>query len=629
MIDRDKDFTLGGLGMKTGTGGYAFSFLSLFLLLLLIYGNSFDCSWHFDDYINIVENAKVHIGSLSWQEVEPGLHGIGGGAHWQRPLSYFSFALNYDADGLNVFGYHLVNFFIHYLASVFLFLFIYNVLRLPIHGGRYERHAYSIALLSAVFWAVNPVQVVAVTYIVQRMASMTAMFYIMAMYFYLKGRTGERTWKNVLFYVLAVICVVLSIGSKENAAMVSVSIFLFDLFLIQGVTVVNIRRSWVWGLLALLFVPAVGLMYWDFSSIVGDYELRPFTMLERVLTQPRVILFYISLLFYPVTSRLMLIHDMPISRSLFDPWTTVAAMVVILLILVVAVLVSRRRPLIAYCIFFFFLNHLIEGSFLSLELVYEHRNYLPSMLIFVPLSVLIVHGLDYYSDRRQMFLVLSSSVTFVMILLGVTVFIQNDIWKDDVSLWSDNFEKAPNLHHVRQNLGTSYFIAGRFPEAFGELTKALESFAATDITAKAKTHGLLGEYYLMNGDDDRALAHYQKALQFRPAFAPIYNRIAEIMMRKNQLTEAEKLIRTGIAIRPHSPAFRLTLSRIFLKQDQPDAAIKEAQQALMLGRDSLKPYTVMAEAFRIKKDIKTADHFRKLGERSNAKDAACESFERL
>ncbi len=629
MIDWDRDFFLKMPGKKTGSGGYVFPLSSLFLLLFLIYGNGFDCSWHFDDYINIVENTKVHISTLSWQEIEPGLYGIGGIARWQRPLSYFSFALNHYMDGLDVFGYHLVNFFIHYIAAVFLFLFLYNTLRLPILEGRYERHAYSIALLSTVFWAINPVQVMAVTYIVQRMASMTAMFYIMAMYFYLKGRTGDRTWKSVAFYVLAVFCVVLSIGSKENAAMVSVSIFLFDLFLIQGVTVEHIRKSWAWCLPALLFVPAVGLMYWDFSSIVGDYELRPFTMLERVLTQPRVILFYMSLLFYPITSRLMLLHDMEISKSLFDPWTTLAAIVVILLILVFAGLFSRRRPLIAYCIFFFFLNHLIEGSFLSLELVYEHRNYLPSMLIFVPLSVLVVHGLDYFSDRRRMFLLLSSSVTAVMILLGVTVFIQNNILKDDISLWSDNIEKAPNLHHVRQNLGTSYFIAGRLPEAFAELSKALESYAVMDVTAKSKTHGLLGEYYLINGDDGRAMFHYQKALQLRPAFAPIYNRMAEIMLRRDRLVDAEKIIKTGIAIRPHSHTYHLTLSRIFLKQGKPDAAIKEARNALMLQKNSLKPYVIFSEAFRMKKDIKTAEHFQKLGAGSSLKDSSCESYDHI
>ncbi len=221
---------------------------------------------------------------------------------------------------------------------------------------------------------------------------------------------------------------------------------------------------------------------------------------ERVLTQPRVILFYISLLLYPITSRMMLIHDVEISKSLFDPWTTFAAIVVLLLILVVALLISRKRPLISYCIIFFFLNHLIEGSFISLELVYEHRNYLPAMLFFVPLSILIVYALSYFEKRKRMIVVLSSAITAIIIIMGVSVYIQNDILKDEVSLWSDNIEKRLILN-VHGNLGAALLRAGRFPDAFVELTKALESPPYRDTRVKFKTYQLLGDYYILNGDD--------------------------------------------------------------------------------------------------------------------------------
>ncbi len=623
MINKENDFDLKIRWPFQKIRNGVFASVLLFLLLFLIYGNGFDCSWHFDDYINIVENSKVHINTLSWQEIEPGLYGIGGITKWQRPLSYFSFALNYYMDGLNVFGYHVVNFFIHYIASIFLFLFLYNTLKLPLLEGRYEKNAYSIALLSTVFWAINPVQVMAVTYIVQRMASMTAMFYIMAMYFYLKGRTGDRTWKNVVFYVLAVFCAVLSIGSKENAAMVSVSIFLFDLFLIQGVTVEHIRKNWAWCLLALLFVPAVGLMYWDFSSIVGDYELRPFTMLERVLTQPRVILFYISLLLYPITSRLMLLHDMAISKSFFDPWTTLAAIVVILLILVFAGLVSRRRPLIAYCIFFFFLNHLIEGSFLSLELVYEHRNYLPSMLLFVPLSVLVVYGLDYFSDRRRMFLLVSSSVTVVMILLGVTVFIQNNILKDDISLWSDNAEKVSHLDVVQNNLGAAFLTAGRFPEAFAALTKALESPAVADVSKIYKTHELLGKYHTMTGDDEKALVHIEKALEGISSNADLYNSKAIVLMRRGLPVKAQDMMEKAISLAPNRSFFHINMGKILLFQGYPDVALKEAQKAIVSEEEPVKAYLLMSDVFATKKNEVMARHFHKMATASKKTGKPC------
>jgi tetratricopeptide (TPR) repeat protein len=596
----------------------------LFSILAVIYANSFDCSWHFDDYINIVENPSVQIKTLSWQEIGRSLYGIAGGVRWQRPVSYFTFAMNYYFDGLNVFWYHVVNFFIHYITSVFLFLFIYNTLKLPILEGRYERNTYSIALLATLFWAINPVQVMAVTYIVQRMASMTAMFYIMAMYFYLKGRSADKTWKGVGFFVLAAFWGILSIGSKENAAMLPLSLFLFDLFLIQGVTIDHIRKNWAVCLFALVLVPAIGFMYYDFSSITGDYDqFRPFTMWERVLTQPRVILFYISLLFYPITSRMMLIHDVEISKSLFDPWTTIAAVIVLLLILVAAVLISRKRPLISYCIIFFFLNHLIEGSFISLGLVYEHRNYLPSMLFFVPLSVFIVYALGYFEKRTGMIVVLSSAVTAVIIIMGVSVFIQNNILKDEISLWSDNARKAPDLEIVHGNLGAALLRANRFPSAFVELSKAYESPPSWDMRVKFKIYQLLGDYYLLSGDAEKALVFVDKALEGLSHNSDLYNSKAVLLMQREKMAEAEIAMKRAISLKQDNAYLYVNRGVIYLRIGRYDAAIREAQRAILLDGNSQGGYRLLSEAFKAKNDYSTSDHFSRVASGSGPTKKRC------
>jgi tetratricopeptide (TPR) repeat protein len=182
---------------------------------------------------------------------------------------------------------------------------------------------------------------------------------------------------------------------------------------------------------------------------------------------------------------------------------------------------------------------------------------------------------------------------------------------------------------VRQNLGVAYFIDGRVSEAFVELTKALDSLSAAHIKAKVKTHGLLGEYYILRGNDKKAMSHYFEALKIEPYFYPVYNRLAEIKARENQLSDAEKLIRIGIALVPDSYAFHLTLARILLKQGSPDQAIKVAQKALMLGGDSSKPYVIFSEAFTMKKDHRTAYHFYKLANSLQVPDSSCESDKQL
>jgi tetratricopeptide (TPR) repeat protein len=394
--------------------------------------------------------------------------------------------------------------------------------------------------------------------------------------------------------------------------MLPISLFLFDLFLIQGATIENLRKkkNWAVCLFALLLVPAIGLVYYDFSSITGDYDkFRPFTMWERVLTQPRVILFYISLLLYPITSRMMFIHDMEISKSFFDPWTTFAAVVVLLLILIVAVLISRKRPLISYCIIFFLLNHLIEGSFISLGLVYEHRNYLPSMLFFVPLSIFVVYALSYFEKRKRMILVLSSAITAIIIIMGVSVYIYNDILKDEISFWSDNAEKAPRLAIVHNNLGAAYLTAGRLSDALTELTKATESSNREHAGVEYMTFRLLGYYYTVNRDDERALSYTRKALAGFPSDAELYNQLAVILIRKKNLKEAESEMKKAIALRKNQASFHINLGKIYLLQGNPDAAIKEAQRGIFLDGSPLEAYWLISEAFKGKKDHKMSDHF--------------------
>ena len=123
MFTKENGFALPGNWQFPDGKKYAFTFISLLIILLAIYSNSFYGEWHFDDYANIVDNPHIQIKSFSWPEIKHCMFGV-----YQdrltRPLSYFSFALNYKFGGMDVFGFHVVNFIIHYLSAVFLFLFI-------------------------------------------------------------------------------------------------------------------------------------------------------------------------------------------------------------------------------------------------------------------------------------------------------------------------------------------------------------------------------------------------------------------------------------------------------------------------------------------------------------------------
>ena len=250
-----------------------FVFITLFIIILSIYSNTFYASWHFDDEPNIRDNPNLHLRELSWQNIkrtffanqfEPG--------QLYRPAACLSFALNYYLGQDNVLGYHIVNISIHFLSAIFLFLFIYHTLNLPSINARYGPNSYFIALLSAILWAINPLQTQAITYIVQRMASMAGMFYIISMYLYDRGRMASQNPVKALLFSLCAVSTILGFFSKENALMLPASLFLYDFLLIQGVSRekakknlefrVPVKASTAWGVIGLgiIVLVVVGLV---------------------------------------------------------------------------------------------------------------------------------------------------------------------------------------------------------------------------------------------------------------------------------------------------------------------------------------------------------------------------------
>ncbi len=606
MITRDDGFDL-RWGERFPEGRrYLFVGITLFLFLIVIYGNSFHGAWQFDDTPNIVENRNIFLKTLDRADIaktlyEPGKDSIG------RPLSYLSFALNYYVGGLDVVGYHIVNFGIHYLASLFLFLFLYNTLKLPMVRERSDSASYGIALLATVFWATSPVQTTAVTYIVQRMASLAGLLYIMALYFYLKGRMTDGPWRRTCFWGLCVLSAVLSFAAKENAVMLSVSIWLYDFLLIQGVTRENIKKNAMVLVPVILGVLAVGLWYVDISRLLAGYENRPFTMTERLLTEPRVIVWYVTLLLYPVSSRLALIHDIELSHSLLSPWDTLPAIILIAGTVTLAAYLSRKRPLISFCILFFFLNHVIEGSIIPLELIYEHRNYIPSMLFFVPVAIFIVRILDYFSYTKRLQITTAALCVFLLWAQGHTVSLRNTLFQSPLLLWSDNVHKAPASSRSYNNLGTAYVRLGLYDEAYETFSRALKLNRQMNLSNRGVNLYNLGAHHLyIKGEYDTALTFFRSALEAYPGYWPIYNDLAACLTRKGDISEAHNTITAALSSWPENASLHCTLGVVLLKLGKYDQAVEEARHALALDPDLAGALRVLGESFLSKGKIRPA-----------------------
>ena len=567
----------------------AFAFITLFIIILSIYSNTFQASWHFDDIPNIVENNGLHLTTLSWSNIKGSFFAAPRSpGELYRPVACLSFALNYYFGKDNVLGYHIVNISIHLLAAIFLFLFIYHTLNLPLLKAKYSTNSYFIALLSTTLWAINPIQTQAITYIVQRMASMVGMFYIISMYFYVKGRTATHSHAKITFFLLCALSAILAFGSKENGIMLPASLFLYDFLLIQGISRATAKKNYKILIAGAILTVCIGIIYFalseaTFSSFFHLYEKRPFTLWERVITQPRVIIFYISLLFYPMSTRLSLDHDIAISRSLFDPFTAIVSIIVILGVVVGTILISKRRPLIAFSIFFFFLNHIIESTILPLELIFEHRNYIPSMLFFVPIAIGVMRVISFFSYKQSMHAILTLTIILVIIVEGHATFMRNFTWKNEKSLWIDCIDKYPALFRAHHNLAKYYSEHNQNEKAITEYKNALKLRLINTTDEKAITYFNLGVIYFQKKEYNKAKTYYLQAINIDPCCRGVHNNLAVLLANtSNNYEEVFTELKKAIACDPTSMQAYGNMGMLLIKMGKIDEGIVNLKKAFKI-----------------------------------------------
>jgi tetratricopeptide (TPR) repeat protein len=495
------------------------------LLVLAAYANTFTASWHMDDRPNILDNPAVQMTVWDMASLSRAV-GIDQtqGRNMARPVANLSFALNWYLNGTNVAGYHLINLLIHIFNACLVYTLVILLGATPAFPDRYRARVHSIALGTGLLWALNPIQTQAVTYIVQRMTSLAALFYLAAVVAYLKLRLAAPVRQKLMWGIGAGGLFMLALGSKEYAATLPLAIVLIECLFFRKETDPFVNRNvavmLVTGIVCTLVCVTV-FFYWSDKDIVHlltrSYEIRPFSLLERVLTQPRVLLFYLSLIFYPIPQRLSLEHDIPVSTALWQPWTTLPAILTVGILIACGFVCARKRPIWALAILWFFLNHAVESTFLPLEMVFEHRNYLPSVFLFLPLAVGWQDLKSRFQSRHHhVASVLQIASLLIPILLVAGTHARNLDWQSGRSLWMDTHRKAPGRARPVFNLAKDYERRGQYEQAIALYQKSmalrpprLEHFEIMALTN-------IGTILYKSGRRRDAIAYYTKALDLLP-----------------------------------------------------------------------------------------------------------------
>jgi tetratricopeptide (TPR) repeat protein len=583
---------------------HVFAALTLTIAVLLVYGNSFHAAWHLDDVDAIVHNPHVHADNLTYRDLTPALRGMrtpGGGGNGSRPLAYLSFAVNHAVGSLNVFGYHVVNVALHLLNAMLLYLICRGLLGSPALRGRYAANEHSVALIAAFLWALHPLHVSTVTYIVQRMAVMAGFFSLVSICCYLKSRGARKTVQRRLWMALAVVAGGMGLAAKETVILLPGSMLLIEWLLFTPAGASGRRRmaAAVAGYalsLALLFVAL------DVAQVLSDgYRHRPFSLGQRLLTQPRVMFLYLGLLLMPSSGRLMLLHDIDPSRSILTPWTTMPALFGLGLVLALAIGGRRRAPLCSLAVLFFLYNHLIESTVLPLEMVFEHRNYTPALFLFLPIGAALVDLLAFFAARRRHWSMGLGALTLGMLLFshGHSVWLRNRIFATELSLWQENARQAPRLKRPWLNLAKALMDARRPDESLTALAMALQAPNTQNRFDEALIWLNFGEYCLASADLGSAAGFFRKSIDSGVETAAAWHGLAKLAYLRGDERDMDQCLQRAQRLAPGDAGVWRSRSLLLLRQARTREAIRAALHSLTLAPDTSAAWYIIGEAWRI------------------------------
>ena len=571
----------------------------ILIILGIVYSNSLDAGWHLDDVQNILKNPWIHIDDLYPESLINSFFaafdkGEYRGQNVYRPAVMFSFAMNWYFGQSDVIGYHVVNIGIHVAAAFFLFLSIYHLLSTPNVRERYRNSRYAIALLSAVLWGIHPIQTQAVTYIVQRMASMAGMFFIAAIYTYLKARLVSERFKKAAFSAASLLLFVLAVLSKENAIMLPLVLISIEFIFFRDVARHQSRNAALVGVGLVCFILILGGTFFfldnNLLAFLEQYNSRPFSLTERLMTEYRVVLYYLYQLFYPISSSYSVTHDFILSTSLFSPWTTLPAIILIIGSVAAALFYLQMTPILSFAVLFFFLNHLIESSIFPLELVFEHRNYIPSMFLFLPLAAGLSMLLDQYktSGKKLLFSFYSIITTVLIIAVGIGTYTRNLDWFSEKSIWEDALAKAPGMARPHQNLAIAHYCRiGDYDPAIELLEKSLELKDSKPAYSQMISYLNLSQIYEKKKDIVSARLYAEKAVNAYSTNTAILNYISVLFqsdMPEKALQNSERFLKT----KPKNEKALEYKTLSLLKLGQADAAGKAALQLIKIAPFRIK-----------------------------------------
>lgn len=476
------------------------------LLLLLVmawitYANGLHGGFLFDDFANLPslgDMGPVDSWPAFWRYITSGTADPTG-----RPLTLLTFLLDahdWPADPL---PFKRTNLILHLLSGVLLALLLRRLGQEACGGARKHRIDLA-AVIGAGLWLLHPLFVSTTLYIVQREAMLPASFTLLGLLAWLHGRRamldGRRLGGGVWIALGLGGCTLLGLLSKANGVLLPALALVVEYVFLRNChpraprhAISLNERLYRRAMLPLAWLPAalVGayLLHEGWSGLTrGISAVRPWTLGQRLLTEPRVLLNYLDLLWLPRPFTPGLFNDHTLaSTSLWSPTTTLPAILAIIGLIAGAWLLRRRWPALALAVLFYFVGQLLESSTVALELYFEHRNYLPALLMFWPLALWLcdvrMHAQEAPATGHSAAALTEAWLTASKVKLALAVLILlglSAMTHARASLWGNSHDQAllwarlnPESPRAQANAAQVEMTAGQPERAVQRLLPAL------------------------------------------------------------------------------------------------------------------------------------------------------------
>lgn len=485
-------------------------FCAALFATILLYLPSLSSKFVFDDISNIIDSEFIKISDLSVRSLLSSTS-TGGDVNG-RPLAMMTLAVNYYFNALDPYGYKIVNLVIHLVTGILIYILMTSLLRTPsINGPNDETSQKYLPFWVALLWLVFPINFLPVVYVVQRMASMAALFTVAGMVLYVKMRLQDKNvgWAKYSLWMASIsIVFALAVLSKESGVLLALHLVALEVFFFRFSSNTKGGAIFLRLMVALVLVAPVFLITYYLIRHPDYFQTsflnRDFTVYERALTEFRVVVIYLKQMLFPVLGDFSLHHDdIKVSKSIFQPLTTLWSIFALVALCLLSVLWRKKSPLVAYGIMVFFIGHTLESTVIALDLMYEHRNYLSSFgICLVLISLFLKMNEKNFLMQKKVYWGTAIIVIMVANSMYVT-YSRANLWSNELVRLRYAAYQHPNSPRINNEIGTLYAKMSMVdsPYKTALIDKSISHQNVYTNLNKTGTEGLMGIIFLMSYHD--------------------------------------------------------------------------------------------------------------------------------